>query len=396
MSSRTPWNLDPAFTYLNHGSFGACPAPVLEAQRRFRDQLEAQPVRFFVRELPALLAAALVELADFLGARPADLAFVPNATAGVNTVLRSLELRPGDELLLTDHAYGACHNAAAYCAERQGATVVVARIPFPLTDPAEATAAVLAAVTNRTRLALLDHVTSPTALVLPVADMVAALAARGVPTLVDGAHAPGMIPLDIAGLGAAYYTGNCHKWLCAPRGAGFLWVDPARQDEVRPLCISHGAGLGLRGPARFRAEMDWTGTHDPSAWLAVPEAMRVMSALLPGGWPALMERNRALALEARQLLSRALDLPLPCPDEMVGSMAALPLPPSAGEAPVWPEDRGALQEALFHEHQMEVPIISWPAHPGRVLRISAQYYNATEQYERLAESIKMAEDFSLK
>ncbi len=388
MPDYSPWLIEESVTFLNHGSFGGCPAPVLEAQDRMRRHLECQPVRFFTQELPGLLAAALEQLSDFLGAGPPNLAFVPNATAGVNTVLRSLDLSPGDELLITDHAYGACRNALEFTARRTGARLVVARIPFPIGSPAEAEEAVLSAASPRTRLALLDHVTSPTALVLPMASMVRALEIRGVDTLVDGAHAPGMIPLNLEELGAAYYTGNCHKWLCAPKGAGFLWVRPDRQRRIRPLSISHGAGVCAGESNRFRLEMDWTGTHDPTPYLTVPEAIHFMGSLLPGKWPALMQRNHTLVLKARTLLARSLGIPLPCPDEMVGSMASLPLPPAKGLAPIWPEDRGPLQRALFNKHNIEVPIITWPVHPAQVIRISAQYYNQIEHFDTLAKVIK--------
>jgi len=378
------WGLDPQVTFLNHGSFGACPLPVLEAQRRLRERMERQPVRFFIRDLEGLLDAARVELGAFIGAEPLDLAFVPNATAGINAVLRSLRIAPGDELLVTDHAYNACRNALDFVAADRRARVVVVPMEFPIGSADRVLEAVLERVSPRTRFALVDHVTSPTGLVFPIERLVRALAAEGVDTLVDGAHAPGMLPLDVTAVGAAYYAGNCHKWVCAPKGAGFLHVRRDRQPEVRPIAISHGANSPRRDRSRFLVEFDWTGTVDPTAYLCVPEAIRFMGSLLPGGWPEVMARNRALALEARAILARALGVPPPSPDSMVGSLAAVPLPDGLA-ADGGTVDGDPLQVALFEKHKIEVPLPPWPAPPKRLLRISAQAYNRFEDYERLAQ-----------
>jgi isopenicillin-N epimerase len=377
------WPLDPAVTFLNHGSYGACPAAVLRHQAALRAELEAEPVRFLGRELEQRLDVARRALAAFVRAAADDLAFVTNATGGVNAVLRSLAFSAGDELLTTDHAYAACKNTLDYVAVRAGAQVNVAVIPFPLTSPDEVVEAVLARVTPRTRLALLDHITSPTALVLPIARLVAALAERGIDVLVDGAHAPGMVPLDLEALGAAYYSGNCHKWLCTPKGSAFLWVRRDRQPAIHPLTISHGATGERPGRTRFRLEFDWTGTSDPTAWLTVPMAIEYMGSLLPGGWPAVMARNRALALEARALLCAAAGTPPACPDEMVGSIASVPLSDSPLANPAWRQP-DPLQPRLFEGWGIEVPIMRWPAAPRRLIRISAQLYNRREHYVKLA------------
>lgn len=378
------WTLDPAVTFLNHGSFGACPAPVLAAQAEWRARLERQAVRFMARELEGLLDESRAALAAFVGAVPGDLAFVPNATSGVNAVLRSLVFAPGDELLTTDHAYNACKNALHFVAERSGAAVVVAKVPFPLDGPATVVESVLARVTPRTRLALLDHVTSPTGLVWPIAELVEALAERGVETLVDGAHAVGMLPLDVSAIGAAYYTGNCHKWLCAPKTAGFLHVRRDLQPLVRPLAISHGARLERNDRSRFLLEFDWTGTVDPTAYLSVPEAIRVLGSLMPGGWPALRARNRELALAGRRLLCEALGIAEPAPASMIGSLAAVPIADGSPEPPTSGLHCDPLQDALREQAGIEVPIVAWPAAPRRLLRISAAAYNTSADYERLA------------
>jgi isopenicillin-N epimerase len=380
------WPLDPAIVFLNHGSFGACPSEVLHHQAALRTEQESEPVRFLGRELDGRLEAVRQTLAAFLHADPDDLAFVTNATSGVNAVLRSLAFSVGDELLTTDHAYAACRNTLDFVAERSGARVVVATVPFPVSSDDEVVEAVLDKVTPRTRLALVDHITSPTALILPLAQLVRRLAARGVEVLVDGAHAPGMVPLDLNALGAAYYSGNCHKWLCAPKGSAFLWVRRDRQTDIHPLTISHGATGTRAGRTRFRLEFDWTGTSDPTAWLTVPKAIEYVGTLLPGGWPAVMARNRALAREARRLLCAAVGTPPACPDEMVGSIASVRLPDNPVLDTTWRRP-DPLQTRLFDRWRIEVPIMRWPAPPRRLVRVSAQLYNRPDHYARLAEAL---------
>ncbi|MBP7147933.1 MAG: aminotransferase class V-fold PLP-dependent enzyme [Acidobacteria bacterium] len=378
------WPLRGDVAYLNHGSFGACPRAVLERQAELRARLEAEPYRFLARELEPLLDAAREELARFVGADPEGLAFVPNATHGVNTVLRSVELERGDELLTTDHAYNACRNALDHVAARSGARVVVAAVPFPLQRPEQVVGAVLERVTPRTRLALLDHVTSPTGLVFPVQELVAELRARGVDALVDGAHAPGMLELELDRLGAAYYTGNAHKWLCAPKGAAFLHVRADKRAALRPLSISHGFNADRPTRSRFRLEFDWTGTDDPTPWLCIPEAIRVVGSLVAGGWAEVRARNRALALAARDLLCAALHVPVPCPDEMIGSLASVPLPRLPAGSELARLDFDPLTDLVFERHRIETWFYKWPAPGGKVVRASAQLYNTREQFARLA------------
>ena len=380
------WSLERGLVFLNHGSFGACPTEVLRHQADLRAEMEAEPVRFLSRELDDRLDAARAALASFVGADPADLAFVTNATSGVNAVLRSRDFAAGDELLTTDHAYNACRNTLDFVAARSGARVVVATVPLPVRSPDDVVEAVLARTTPRTRLALIDHITSPTALILPVERLTAELAARGVDVLIDGAHAPGMVPLNLATLGATYYSGNCHKWLCAPKGSAFLWTRREEQPAVRPLTISHGATAVRPGRSRFRLEFDWTGTSDPTAWLTVPRAIEYLGGLVDGGWPALMARNRALALDARRLLCAAAGTAPPCPDEMVGSLAAIRLPD--GTTDVGWRRPDPLQARLYGGWNIEVPVVSWPAAPRRLVRISAQLYNRRAHYERLAEALR--------
>jgi isopenicillin-N epimerase len=386
---RDHWILDPAIAFLNHGSFGACPRPVLAEQDRLRACMEREPVHFMVHELEPMLDDARAEVAAFVGADPDDLAFVRNATSAVSAILRSLDLRPGDELLTTDHSYNACRNALDLVASRAGARVVTARLPFPLSGPDEALQAILDEVTPHTRLALLDHVTSPTGLVLPIAALVERLAARGVDTLIDGAHAPGMIALDIGAIGAAYYTGNFHKWVCAPKGAAMLHVRRDRHAGLHPAVISHGYN-SQRPRSRFREEFDWTGTDDPTPWLCVPAALRFLGGLLPGGWDEVRARNRELALAGRRLLCDALSIAPPAPDSMIGSLASVPLPDGGAEPPASPLYADPLQTELFERHRIEVPVPPWPAPPRRLVRISAQLYNDIGQYERLAAALRAA------
>jgi isopenicillin-N epimerase len=379
------WMLDPKVVFLNHGSFGSCPIPVLEFQKEILARMERQPVQFLARELEPLIDQARGALAQFLGANPDNLVFVSNATGGVNTVLRSLQFKPGDELLVTDHEYNACRNALDFVAERAGAKVVVATVPFPVASANAIIDAILSCVTPRTRLALLDHVTSQTGMVLPIARVISELNQRGIETLIDGAHAPGMVPLNLQTLGATYYTGNCHKWLCAPVASGFLHVQPDRQKFIRPLSISHGARTPRTDRSGFLIEFAWTGTHDPSAVLSVPEALRVMGTLLPGGWPEVMSRNRELALAGRKILCDALNITAPCPDECIGSLVAVPLPDAVGgPKPVSPLYLDPLQDTLRNEYAIEIPVIPWPAPPKRLIRISAQLYNSIPQYQLLA------------
>jgi isopenicillin-N epimerase len=291
---------------------------------------------------------------------------------------------------VTDQEYNACRNALDVTAERTGARVVVAELPFPCSGPEEIVGALMERVTARTRLVLIDHVTSQSAMVLPVAEIVAGLNERGIECLVDGAHGPGMVPIDLNLLRATYYTGNCHKWICAPKVAGFLWVCEDRRELVRPLVISHGANAALGGRSRLLTEFDWTGTYDPSAYLSVPKALEVMGALLPGGWDELRAANRSLALEAREILCGALGIDPPCPDEMIGSMVTLPIPdsPPGTEPPAIPLYVDPLQDVLLGEYGLELPIFPWPKFPQRALRVSAQAYNSSPQYVKLGLALK--------
>ena len=395
-SPATDWALDPTLTYLNHGSFGACPKALLAVQKGWRDKMEANPTRFLGRELEDLLDWSRSEVAAFVGADADDMALVQNATAGINTVLRSLRFERGDEVMTTDHAYNATLNAVRYGAAKDGARVVLAQVPFPITGPDEAFEAIMAAVTPRTKLAVLDHVTSVTALVMPIERLVPALAERGVDVLVDGAHGPGMLPVRLRELGAAYYAGNGHKWMCAPKGSAFLHVRRDRQALIKPLSISHGANDTRMDRSRFRLEFDWQGTFDPSGWLTWPAAIDGVAEIMPGGWASLMAFNRNLAVAAAEMLAEALHTSCQSPMEMIGSMATLRLPGGP-----WPRAeagrRMTMIEAALRGRRFEAPLMLWPS-PWLVdsgdlppttqfdllVRISAEVYNYLGQYERLS------------
>jgi isopenicillin-N epimerase len=366
---RHEWDLDPDFLTLNHGSYGATPRIVRAEQDRWRKRMEAQPTRFFFLELPDALREAAGRLASFLGAKAEDVAFVPNATTGCNAVLRSLRLQPGDEVLHISHIYSAVRNTIVHLTEQAGATVVVAEIPFPRPDAATILKNIEQAITNRTRIAVIDHITSPSGLVLPIADIIRVCHAAGVPILVDGAHGAGQVPLDLPALDPDWYVGTCHKWLSAPKGCGFLYARGDRRAELHPVTISHGYGQG------FTAEFDWTGTTDPSAYLALPAAIEFFERL---GGVALMARNKALIAEAAAMLASELRTEIGAVPEMTGSMASVCLPFHL---------ESTRSEAVRVRRALQAFNVDSPVHPlagGMWLRLSAYAYNEIGDYERLA------------
>jgi isopenicillin-N epimerase len=377
------WGLDPESVFLNHGSFGATPLAILHEQRRWQDWMELEPVRFFEELLPPALVESREALATMLSCDPDDLALIENATSGVNTILRSFDFKPGDEILVPDHAYQACRNAIDFVASRNDVTVVTVNIPFPLEGPEVVIELILNSVTENTVLAMIDTVTSPTGLRMPFEELTSLLEEKGVAVLLDAAHGIGMIPLSLDDLGASYVTSNAHKWLCAPKGSAFLYVRKDRQDKVHPLTISHGMTFPLGDTTRFRHEFDWTGTRDPSAWCTLPFVIEHISSIYEGGWQAIMERNRTLALEARALLCGKLGIQPPCPDSMISTIATLILP-NSGFAGIPLHEPDPLHSRLL-ELGIQIPVWSWPSPEGRYIRISAHLHNCLEQYEYLAE-----------
>jgi isopenicillin-N epimerase len=369
---RHEWPLDWDFLSVNHGSFGAAPRVVLAAQQDWQRRLEAQPGRFMRAVLPDALRHAADRLGAFIGADGSDVAFVDNATTGCNAVLRSLRLQPDDEIVVLSHGYGAVRNTVRYVCERAGARMVEAEVPFPQPHADTIVANIAAVLTARTRLAVVDHITSASALVLPLQRMVDKCHEAGVPVLVDGAHAPAQVTLDMRALGADWYAGNCHKWLCAPKGSAFLYAAPDWQRDLHPVTISHGLGKG------FLEEFDWTGTRDPSAWLATDVAIDFHNRL---GGDAMMARNIALAAEAAALLARRLNTDVGAAGALAGSMGVVRLP-LAGDATA---DRSADIRVRLLAAGTDAPT---HVQAGAIwLRISAAAYNDIEDYERLGDIV---------
>ena len=378
------WGLEEDRVFLNHGSFGATPTAIREEQRTWQDLMENEPVRFFEDLMPGILQTTREKLASFLSCDADDLALVENATSGVNTVLRSLQFAPGDEILVPDHAYQACRNTIDFVAKRWGAKVVTVNIPFPINEPQQAVDAIMGGVTDQTRLAMVDTVTSPTGLLMPFEKLVSMLEERGVEVMLDAAHGIGMVPLNLDELGASYTTSNCHKWLCAPKGSAFLHVRKDKQAAIHPLTISHGMTFPLGDTTRFRHEFDWTGTRDMSAHCALPAAIDHLADAVEGGWPAIMEHNHELALQGRDILCEALGLEKPCPDEMVACIATLILPSENKSGGIPLHEPDPLHVILSEKYGIQIPVWSWPSPQGRFIRISAQLYNSEEEYHYLA------------
>jgi isopenicillin-N epimerase len=381
---RGEWQLDPEITYLNHGTVGATPTRVLMAQQAIRDEIERQPARYLLRELSEIsvgvsqpewprLRQAAEAVAAFVGVKGSDLVFVDNATAGINAVLRSFDFEPGDEILITDLAYGAVANTAAYVARERGARLVTATTPYPIKNAQLITEAIEKSLTPKTRVAIIDHISSESALLLPVVEIAELCQEKNVAILVDGAHTPGMIPLNISELNVDWYVANLHKWAWAPRSCGFLWAKPERQRELHPPVISWGLDKG------YTAEFDWVGTRDPSPYLAAPAAIQFMTEL---GIDAIRTHNHHLAWNAATLLAQSCKTTLSTPKTMIGSMATVPLPPKLGATK---EAAFAVRDKLLFEKKIEVQVHPW--HGQLWVRLSAQIYNELSDFEKLARAV---------
>lgn len=373
--------LRPGVTFLNHGSFGACPRPVFEEYQRWQLELESQPVEFLGRRFEDLMRGARAALGRYVGAHRDDLVYVPNATTGLNVVARALALRPGDEVLGTDHEYGALDRTWRFVCARRGATYLNQPVPLPVSSADQVIDAVWSGVTPRTRVLFVSHVTSPTALILPVTELLQRCREVGIVTVVDGAHSPGQVPLNLDALGADFYVANLHKWALAPKGAAFLHARREVQHLLEPLVVSWGWASERPGPSRFVDEQQWQGTRDPAAYLAVPAAIRFMAER---DWPCVQDRCHALLREARQAVERLTGLAPICPDspEWYAQMAAFPLP-VRGTARAQAD---VLRRRLYYEYRIEVPVIAWG---GRLFaRVSIQAYNTEADVQALVYGLR--------
>jgi isopenicillin-N epimerase len=381
------WALDPELTFLNHGSYGAVPRAALEVQLAIRDRIERDPVRFYKSDLEELLDDMRERVGAFLNCRGCDLAPCANATYALCHILYATPLKSGDEILITDHEYSSLTNELERVCAKTGAKVVKAEIPFPIQSPEQVLEAFLGAVTHRTRLAFISHITSGTSLVFPVAQVVKELNRREIDVVVDGAHSPGQIPVDVGALKPTYFVTSGHKWLCGPKGSGFVYVRPDRQRLFRPVCLSSRANKVRPERSLFLRDFDYQGTDDYSRNLTVPHSIEAVGRMLPGGWPAVMRHNHELVMAGRKVVCDILGMTPPAPENMIGSMATLLIPDPAPELmnrPTKYDD--ALQDALYERHRIVVPI--WRLHDNRrMVRLSAHLYNSIEQFEKLGHAL---------
>ncbi|MDA7556142.1 aminotransferase class V-fold PLP-dependent enzyme [Euryarchaeota archaeon] len=377
------WRLNEETVFLNHGSYGATPTIVLNEQKRWQLLLEKDPVKFFEDIAPKALIESRKAIANLVNCDYEDLALIENATSGVNIILRSLKFDEGDEIIVPNHAYQACRNTIDYVAEKSGAVVVTCDIPFPIQGNQIIIDNIMKCVTENTKLAMIDTVTSPTGLLMPFEELVGLLESKGVNVLLDAAHGIGMIPLDIEKIGASYTTSNCHKWLCAPKGSAFLHVRKDLQSLIHPLTISHGMTAPLGDSTRFRHEFDWTGTRDVSAWCALPFVIDEFSKLVGMNWNEIMTHNRKLVIKGRNIICEKLSIIPPCPENMISSIATIKI--SSKQVSITDlYEIDPLHEKLLEDYNIQVPVWSWPNPQGRYIRISAQIYNNEAEYKYLA------------
>lgn len=384
------WALRRDIVHMDHGSSGACPTEILDHQNSLRWDLDRGSPEFFLSHWSPRHRAAKEALARFVKADYDELLLTPGSTLGLNIVTQSQRFQPGDELLTTNHAYKSVTMLLEHVAARDGAKIVVADVPFPVKSPDVVVEAIMAHVTERTRFAIIDHIVSRTSLVFPIKRIVKELAARGVETLVDGAHGPGQVAVDLHDIGSAYYTSSCHKWMCAPRGVGFMYARRDRISTLKPLIIArtgHWRDSDVGSYSWLEHTFEWNGCHDPSAMHSLPRVIEFLETAMPGGHAAMVKRNHELAVEARRRVLGILGIDIPCPNDMIANMVTFPLPDS-----VLPEAAGVLPlcKRLWEKDRAEIQCYHWPAYPKRIFRFSVQLHNSMHQFIWLACRIKEA------
>lgn len=380
------WFLDKDITFLNHGSFGACPKEVLEFQGKIRRLMEREPVYFMTELLESYLNDSRKSLSKLVNADEEGVVFLPNATTAVNTVLNSTPFKTGDEIVITNHEYNACKNAVMFYAARKRLRVRIAQVPFPIKDSQEVIKAIDTVITKKTRFILVDHITSATALIFPVEEIVRRFSDKNIDIMIDGAHSVGQILLNLKSLGAHYYISNCHKWLFAPKGAAFLYVRKDRRKNISPLVISHGYNSDRKDKSRFHLLFDWTGTQDFSPFICVKKGLE-FAKRLKGSLNNLIYENHHKVIKGRDIILDALNLKRPAPDDMLGSMSSIILPEKFIKLGKTDKNNKIhLQNILFKKYRIEVPVIKF-SKEKLLLRISAQVYNSISDYEYLAESL---------
>ncbi len=381
------WNLDTNIVYLNHGSFGATPKKVLQAQQAIQAEMEAEAIDFFVDKLPTYIDESKTALAAFVGTSSNNIVFTPNTTTGVNTIFNSIACKPGDEWLVTNHTYGACVHAAKHYTHRNGATITTAQIPFPLQTDDEILDAIAAAITSKTTLALIDYITSATATIFPVKKIIELLHSKNIEVLIDAAHAPGMVDLNIDELKADYFVANCHKWICSPKGSAFIYVAPQYQSKIHPLIISHYNDTAEGTAAHWSNQFMFDGTHDYSAYITVKDAILEMQNIAKLDWAGIRNANHELVWTGANKIADAFDVKLPTPKHMVGTICNIPVLNGQLLQHKY-MGKTELKQKLFDEFSIEVPLIIFPSAPTQWIRISAQLYNNMDQYDYLTDCLK--------
>jgi isopenicillin-N epimerase len=381
------WSLNQNIVYLNHGSFGATPTKVLEKQHQLQLENEASSIEFYIDKLPDLINASKSVLANFVGTSKNNIAFVQNTTTGVNTILNSLATNEGDEWLTTNHAYGACAHAFNHYANKNKCLVNVANINYPITNKFQILESIEKSITPKTTIALIDYVTSASAIIIPIPEIIEMLHSKGIQVIVDAAHCPGMIDINLQQLKPDYLIANCHKWICSPKGSAFIYVAPQHQSMIHPLVISHYNDMAPNSDAHWSNQFMWDGTHDYSAYICVKDALEYMPSIINGGWQTIKTKNHELVWTAATKIANAFNVDIPAPKEMIGSICNIPMP--NGEAPSRKfHSNVALKNLLFAKYNIEVPVFMFPTAPTQWLRISAQLYNCMDQYDYLLECLK--------